>query len=187
LRGQLNLFPEPEGQLIRLPLRLSPFEEALVLHERGSEGAAEAYRKAIRLDDCVADAYCNLGILEFEGGRITEAFDCFTCSLSHDPRHFESHYNLANLYFEAVELRLARLHYEISAQIEPSFPNLYFNLGLVHAVNGDLVRALAVLSKAKEMDPDGDHKKIDDLLATLSRVLAESLTADTPPKSGGMS
>jgi len=33
LRGQLNLFPGPEGRLIRLPIRLSPFEEALLLHE----------------------------------------------------------------------------------------------------------------------------------------------------------
>src|SRR5262249_32721389 len=62
LRGQLNLFPQP-GQLIRLPVRLSPFESALLLHERGDSRAAESYRKAIQDEDYVADAYCNLGIL----------------------------------------------------------------------------------------------------------------------------
>ncbi len=171
LRGQLNLVPEPEGQLIQLPLALSPFEEALLLHERGDEQARTAYEKAINQGDCVADAYCNLGILEFEAGQITRAFDRFTCALRVDPRHFESHYNLANLYFEAGDLRLARLHYEISAEIEPCFPNLYFNLGLVHAVDGNLETAIAVLNKAKETDPTGDHARVDELLATLHRVL----------------
>ncbi len=171
LRGQLNLFPEPEGRLIQLPLKLSPFEEALLLHERVDPRAVEAYQKAIRAGDCVSDAYCNLGILEFEAGRMSAAFDRFTCALKKDPRHFETHFNLANLYFENGDLRLARLHYEIVAEIEPHFPNLYFNLGLVHAVNGDIEAAIGALNKAKEMAPDDDHSKVDAFLATLIRVL----------------
>ncbi|HYK92076.1 MAG TPA: tetratricopeptide repeat protein [Acidobacteriota bacterium] len=171
LHGQLNLFPEREGRLIRLPLRLSPFEEALLLHEHHDARAEEGYKKAIREGDCVADAYCNLGIMAFESGRMSAAFDLFTCSLKHDPRHFETHFNLANLYFENGELRLARLHYEIVAEIEPHFPNLYFNLGLVHAVNGDIQAAITALNKAKEMAPDEDHSKVDAFLATLLRVL----------------
>ena len=38
LRGQMNLFAEPRGQLLRMPVRLSPFEKALLLHERGKSG-----------------------------------------------------------------------------------------------------------------------------------------------------
>jgi tetratricopeptide (TPR) repeat protein len=172
LHGQLNLFPEPEGQLIQLPLKLSAFEEALLLHEDGDARAAEAYLRAIGAGDNVADAYCNLGILEFEAGRMSAAFDRFTCALRNDPRHFETHFNLANLYFENGELRLARLHYELVAEIEPHFPNLYFNLGLVHAVNGDIEAAIAALNKAKEMAPDDDYSKVDAFLATLMRVLS---------------
>ncbi len=175
LNGQLNLFPEPEGHLIRLPLKVSPFEEAVLLHERGEERAVEAYERAIREGDSVADAYCNLGILEFEGQRIPAAFDRFTTALRHDPRHFESHFNLANLYFETGELRLARLHYELVAEIEPNFPNLYYNLGLVHAVNGDIEAALEALKKAREMSPDDDHERLDEFVATLTRVM-------TPPQ-----
>ena len=174
LRGQLNLFSEPEGQLIRLPLKLSPFEAALIMHERGDRAAAEAYQKAIREDDCVPDAYCNLGILEFEAGRRPAAFDCFTLALRHDPRHFESHFNLANLYFECNDLRLARLHYELAAEIEPNFANLYFNLGLVHAVNGDIESAIAALRIAKEKSPEGESGKVDDFLASLLKVNADA-------------
>jgi DNA-binding transcriptional MerR regulator len=125
LRGQLNLFPEPEGQLIRLPRRLSPFEEALLLHEHADKRASEAYRKAIQEGDSVADAYCNLGILEFEAGNLPAAFDRFTRALKADPRHFESHYNLASLYFDGDDLRLARLHYEFAAEIEPNFADIF--------------------------------------------------------------
>jgi hypothetical protein len=38
---------------------------------------------------------------------------------------------LGNLYFEGDNLRLAKMHYELAAEINPIFPNLYFNLGLV--------------------------------------------------------
>jgi tetratricopeptide (TPR) repeat protein len=174
LYGQLNLFSEPEGQLIKLPLSRSPFETALLLHERGDQAAAEAYRKAIREDDCVPDAYCNLGILEFETDCRPAAFDCFTLALRHDPRHFESHFNLANLYFECGDLRLSRLHYELAAEIEPNFPNLYFNLGLVHAVNGDIEEAIAALRKAKKKTPEEQNGKVDELLASLLKVSADA-------------
>jgi len=172
LRGQLNLFPGPEGRLIRLPIRLSPFEEALLLHERNDDRAPEGYQKAIEAGDCVADAWCNLGIWAFEAGRVIEAFDHLTQALRHDPRHFESHFNLATLYFESRNLRLARLHYEIASGIEPNFPNLYFNLGLVHAVNGDLNSAIGALKLYKSLAPEGEAGKADELLAHLIQAAA---------------
>ena len=172
LRGQLNLFGEPRGQLLELPLRLSPFEEALLLHERGDGRAGEAYRRAVQAGDYVADAYCNLGIWEFEAGHTSRAFDCFTRSLKEDSRHFESHFNLAFLYFEAGDLKLARLHYELAAEIEPSFPNLHFNLGLVHAMNGDLGAAIASLKRTKALAPEEEGAKVDELLASIEKAIS---------------
>ena len=80
----------------------------MLLDEREDRRAADSYRRAIAEGDCPADAYCNLGIIESKAGRMAKAFDCFTKSLEHDPRHFESHYNLGNLYFEEDNLRLAQ-------------------------------------------------------------------------------
>ena len=175
LRGQLNLFPEPAGQLIQLPLRLSPFEEALQEHERGDSRAPESYLKAIRAGDYVADAYCNLGVWEFDAGKPARAFDCLTRSLRHDPRHFESHFNLANLYLETEETRLARLHYELAAEIEPSFANVQFNLGLALAMSGDLELAVAALNRYRELAPQGEAGKADELLASLEKALARNV------------
>jgi tetratricopeptide (TPR) repeat protein len=171
LHGQLNLFPDEQGKLIALPARLSPFEEALVMHEQGNPKAADAYRQAIVKDDYVTDSYCNLGILEFEKGDFVQAFDCFTKALRADPRHFESHLNLAHLYFECGDLRLARLHYELATEIEPSFPDLYFNLGLVHAVNGEFEAAVNILKRARELSEPDEGARVEELLARIAKLL----------------
>lgn len=177
LCGQLRLFPEPEGRLIELPRKLSPFEEALFLHEQGDPRAGECYLKAALEEDHAADAYCNLGILEYEAGKTMSAFDSLTKALRHDPRHFEAHFNLAHLYFESGDLRLAKLHYEIAAEIEPEFADLYFNLGLVHAVTGEMQSAVQALHHAKELVSEEDGEKVDDLLHTVESALRSKLPA----------
>lgn len=171
LRGQLNLFQETQGRLIQLPVQRGPFEEALLMHECGDQRAAALYRKAIFEGDSIADAHCNLGILEFDAGNTPEAFNQFTHSLKDDPRHFESHFNLANLYFETGDLRLARLHYEIAAEMEPSCADLLFNLGLVHVMNGDLNAAVTVLRKAKDLASEDEAGKVRELLASIVKIM----------------
>jgi tetratricopeptide (TPR) repeat protein len=169
MNGQLNLFPERGGQLIKLPARLSPFEEALILHERGDKRAVEMYSKAIQSGECVADAYCNLGIMDYEENNIPKAFDHFTSALRFDPRHFEAHFNLAHLYFEAGDFRLARLHYDLSAVIEPNSASVHFNLGLIHAINGDLASAIASLNRAKQNATEEELAQVEELLISLQK------------------
>ncbi len=180
LRGQLNLFPEKGGRLLQLPARLSPFEEALILHEQGEERATEMYMEAIHKGECVSDAYCNLGILDYEQNKIPKAFDHFTNALRYDPRHFESHFNLAHLYFEAGDFRLARLHYEISAVIEPGSASVHFNLGLIHAMDGDLAAAIASLNRAKEYSTEEELAEIDELLVSLQNIKESGARSPEP-------
>ena len=170
-KGQLNLFRQAEPQIHHLPSRFTPFEEALTLDEEGNPGAQEAYLKAILENDSVADAYCNLGILESKSRNSAKAFDYFTKCLQLEPRHLEAHYNLANFYFEVNDYRLSKLHYEIAAEIEPEFPNIYFNLALVYALSDEYKDAINALYKYKELVPEDEGKKADNLLAGLQRTL----------------
>ncbi|MDR1727324.1 MAG: MerR family transcriptional regulator [Acidobacteriota bacterium] len=170
LSGQLPLFPEAgaQGRLLQLPVRRSSFEEALALHDEGDQRAVELYMQAIQDGECVADAYCNLGILAYETRDIPRAFDHFTNALKSDPRHFEAHFNLAHLYFEAEDVRLARLHYDISAVIEPGNASVHFNLGLVNAVERKIPAAVASLNKARECAATEEEMvQIDEILAGL--------------------
>src|SRR5262245_11054810 len=155
IRGQMDLFQGDQAQVAHFTPRLSPFEQALLLQERGDAGAAELYRRAVTEGIYVADAYCNLGILEFENARVSKAFDCFTQSLRNEPRHVEAHFNLANLYFDSGDLRLARLHYEIVIELEPGFSHPYLNLGLVQALQGEFAESRVTLMRFKELDPEG--------------------------------
>jgi Tfp pilus assembly protein PilF len=146
---------------------MSPFEEALILHEQGDPRAAEMYAQAIREEECVADAFCNLGILDYEAGIVAGAFDNFTKALGNDPRHFESHFNLAHLYFEEGSIRPSRLHYEISAVIEPGNASVHFNLGLINAIEENIPAAVAALNKAKEFATEDELPQIEEILLGL--------------------
>src|SRR5690606_3758103 len=165
--GQLNLFTG--GKVIRLS-QLTPFEEALMLDEQGDQqGSRKLYEKAILEDDCQADAWCNLGIIDFLSHEYAKAIDCFTRCLEIDPRHFEAHYNLANLYTDAGDYALAKLHYRVSIELQPDFSNSYFNLGLVLALEKDYPEAIAALTSYKERAANEDHTQVDGLIFALQQ------------------
>ncbi len=161
LQGQMNLFRAETGRVARL---LTPFEEALLLHEQNDPKAADYYLEAINEGDNIAEAFCNLGILNLEEGQFAKALDNFTLSLKANPRHVEAHYNLANLYYDAGDLILARLHYEAAAQIEPGFSLVYFNLALVYHRLGNASAAIAALEKYRQLSPDDDEIEVLDQL-----------------------
>ena len=143
-----------------------------MLDEMDDPRAMDLYLRAIAEGDCVADAYCNLGIIESKHGRTAKAFDCFTRSREHNPRHSEAHYNLGNLYFDVNDLRLAQVHYEVAAEVSPSFPNLYFNLALVLSIKNELAAAISALIKYQELAPGDERRKADELLENLNKALA---------------
>src|SRR5919205_244786 len=182
LQGQLNLFRVETPRLARL---LTPFEEALLLHEQGDPKAAEHYQEAISEGDNVAEAYCNLGIINLERGHISNALDNFTLSLKNDPRHVEAHYNLANLYYDAGDVQLAKLHYEAAAQIEPGFSLVYFNLSLVYHKLGDLSAASTTLEKYLQLEPeDEDLEVLNRLLKAMKSHKSAQINVVPKPNQG---
>jgi tetratricopeptide (TPR) repeat protein len=170
--NQLDLFLPAPVRISNLSSGLSPFELALACDERDDVQAAALYAKAIENQDCVADAYCNLGIIESKKGNAAKAFDCFTTTLSHDPRHAEAHYNLANLYFELNDFRLAQMHYEMAAKVDPAFANVYFNLALVQSINNELAAAVDTLTRYQQLVTVEEASLADDLLRNLRQSLA---------------
>lgn len=167
--GQLNLFVG--GKVVRLH-QLTAFEEGLMLDDQGdSAKAKESYQKAIAEKDSVADAYCNLGILESQEENYSKAIDCLTLCLKENPRHFEAHYNLANLYAEVGNFPLAKIHYQISIEVEPEFPNSYFNLALTQAMNKEIEAAIQSLINYRRLAQPEDRPQADELINTLARTL----------------
>ena len=166
--AQLDLF---SGGKVRSLNQLSVFEEALMLDEQGDSRARAHYLKAIETGDSLADAYCNLGIIESEERNHSKAIDCFTKSLKEDPRHFEAHYNLANLYAEIGNFPLAKIHYQMSINIEPDFPNSYFNLALTLVMNKEVDKAIQALLNYRSLVPHEERALAEQLINNLTHSL----------------
>ena len=162
--GQLSLFSG--GKVVSISSR-TPFEEALYLDDLGDAHAKQVYKKAIAAGDSVADAYCNLGILESQDQNYTRAIDCFTKCLAETPRHFEAHYNLANLYAEIGNFPLAKVHYQFSIEIEPEFPNSRFNLALTQAMLREVEDAIITLNAYRAMVDQKERQQADSLIQSL--------------------
>ncbi len=162
--GQLNLFAG--AKVVSISSR-TPFEEALYLDDLGDAHARHVYEKAIAAGDSVADAYCNLGILESKDQHYTRAIDCFTKCLAEAPRHFEAHYNLANLYAEIGNFPLAKVHYQFSIEIEPEFPNSRFNLALTQAMLREVEDAIITLNAYRTMVDQQERQQADTLIQSL--------------------
>jgi tetratricopeptide (TPR) repeat protein len=163
LQGQMSLF-RPDPTQVQVSRLLTPFEEALALHEQGDLTATDFYQQAITEGDNVAEAFCNLGFIEMDRANMVGALDNFTQSLKHDPRHVEAHYNLANLYYDSGDFLLARLHYETARQIEPNFSLVYYNLALVYHRLGNIAGARESLQTYKDLGPDEEEIALVDQL-----------------------
>jgi tetratricopeptide (TPR) repeat protein len=166
---QLSLFNQ-DTLVIKLPFRYKTFDQALFLDEHKDPFAKEAYRKAIEEGDCIADSYCNLGILHSESDEWEDAFDCFSKALLNDPRHFEAHFNLGNLYFDQNDFRLAKLHFEMTNIIEPEFANSYFNLGLLYATVEDYENSFASFKKYIELVPPEEAEKAREFMENMKKT-----------------
>lgn len=174
--GQLNLFDQ-EGagaKVISIQPNLPAFDEAVLLDEQNQLArATEMYKKSIENKENVADAYCNLGIIYSKNGEHTQAIDAFTQCLKADPRHFESHYNLANLFSDVGNIELAKVHYQMSVTINPEFSNGYYNLGLVLATNREFEEAIEAFVRYKETAPPEEKQNAMDLIQNLNQSIVD--------------
>lgn len=171
--GQLNLFDaaKVQAKVVSMATTHSFFEKALELDEAGQSDEAERhYLLAIEHQQSVEDALCNLGIMKSSQGEHAKAMDYLTKCLQKSPRHFEAHYNLGNVYSELGNLTLAKAHYELSIEIEPSYPNGFYNLGLVLISLREYEEAIRVIHKYLDLAPSDEHQVANELIKTLNSI-----------------
>lgn len=169
--GQLNLFDSQskEAKVFQLPSN-SFFEEALIKDDQHDQEAERLYKLAIENGDAKEDALCNLGILKSEQDEKGQAIDFLTQALQLNPRHFEAHYNLANVYSDLGNLKLAKTHYEVAIEIAPDYPNSYYNLGLVLISQKNYSKAIEIINKYIDLSPITEHGIANELVKTLKSL-----------------
>jgi tetratricopeptide (TPR) repeat protein len=99
---------------------------------------------------------------------VVTRLSCVLASVKYQPNYVEAHYNLANLYYDAGDFPLARLHYEAATQIEPNFSLVYYNLALVYHRLNNVPAATQSLNRYKELEPsDEEIELVDQLLKAM--------------------
>ncbi|NNE69375.1 MAG: tetratricopeptide repeat protein [Rhodothermales bacterium] len=172
---QLSLFAAgAASNVLQLEDGLSPFDAALLRDRTGQADAREAYLTAIRDGDRVADAFCNMGILEAAAGAYDDAVEWFAKALSAAPDHFEAHYNLGCLYLDIEQFLPARVHLAVAAAQDPESAELQFNLAVALAAVGQFAASAGALRQFRKLSPDPDREEsARKLLGELERALRE--------------
>jgi Flp pilus assembly protein TadD len=70
------------------------------------------------------------------------------------------------------DFRLAQIHYEMAAEVDPDFANIYFNLALVQSINGELATAIKSLTRYQQLVSANEARNADELLRNLRQSLA---------------
>lgn len=164
--GQLNMFAgHSSSRMIEIESAADPFHLALQYEEQNQARAIEYYELAIARDIRKVDALVNVATIYADNGRNLEAMDRLAKALVLAPDNAIAHYNIANVYLEVHNTSLAKLHYEMALQIEPTMPEAMFNLALVSLLFSDRDKAIDLLEKYKEIHPD--TADIADLLSAI--------------------
>ncbi len=110
----------------------------------------------VRVD--LAMAYANLGALQFENSRLTEAEKSFRRATEHYPRAFFAHFGLGNALFAMGKFTEAKNAYLKSQEIEPKNPNVRIGLAKCYLSERDKNPrfALSELRKAVGSNPTAE-------------------------------
>lgn len=171
-KGQLNLFQQTTAEeATLLPLNENSFDLALKLDLKDDPTAERFYLKAIEKNENQAHALCNLGVLAAHKQNMTEAIDFFSKALVENPRHAESHFNLANVYFACRDYNLAILHYQLVNKISPDFADAYFNLGLSYLELEKMKEAHEAFRHYQLLAPIQHSDQLQIILKSLSSLI----------------
>ncbi len=139
-------------------------------HRAGDlNGAADAYRDAMRRDPRDADATHLLGLVLFELGRRDEAFSLFEQSLALQPASAQFWSNYGEALRRGGHDDKAAAALEEAIRLDPALSQAYTNLGIVRAAGGDLAAAAALLRRSLELSPGSINAR-----AHLARVLLDA-------------
>jgi tetratricopeptide (TPR) repeat protein len=129
-------------------------EHGVALHQAGEvSGAAESYRRALRIDPRHALAYNNLGVALADRGETQAAREAFQRAAELDPSLVLARLNLARWYARHDDTVAALALLRELAEFHPREADVWHVLGRVLAQTARLEEARSALVKAIEARP----------------------------------
>ena len=131
------------------------YEKALALHEKGNLSAAEkAYKKAIKTDGSLAEAYNNLADVLSNRGRLGEADACYKKLIRLRPGFAAAYFNRGHVLAEMGRQEEAVASYDKAIELDPTFVLAHLNRGNALTELGKLREALRDYDEAVRLKPD---------------------------------
>jgi tetratricopeptide (TPR) repeat protein len=167
--------PAVSGRVIAPAFRpeaLGYLDKAILLHEQDNPTAREMYRLAIEQGDRPAEAWCRLGQLESGSGWKQRALHCYQQAIRIAPRYFDAHYHIGNFYYDAGEIRLARVHYEIACDIDPHHAELTRQRAMLFLMERRFGEAILLLRRYADTADSGTREGVRKLIQRLRGEVA---------------
>jgi protein O-GlcNAc transferase len=127
----------------------------------GAEGRVEyqrraeaEFRQAIALDRRLVDAYTNLAILLLEQERNAEALEAALAVTAGAPGNAKGHRYVGDAFLKLRRFPEARAAYEKALALQPAFPDVQFNMGLLHLETGHAEPAAAAFRAVVAAAPE---------------------------------
>ena len=126
-------------------------------NEAGNVPKAEHYlAEALRLDQGLADAYWQRGVLRQRQGAARDAIADLTRALELRPSRYEAHASLADAYYDLGKEPLALSEWQQAIQAQPDNPTWRFRYGRLLAANHQTEPSREQLNKALELAASED-------------------------------
>lgn len=135
------------------------FLEAAELDARGPgarAAAAEAYRRALRVDPDLVAAVINLGNIHYASDEMAEAQALYERALALEPDAFEAHFNLGNIHHDLGRFRDAERCYRDALAQSPAYADAHFYLAVTLEKVGDSARARVHWRAYQRLAPEGE-------------------------------
>jgi tetratricopeptide (TPR) repeat protein len=102
----------------------------------------------------VAKIYSTIGDVYMRQDNFGEAEKYFKKAIDIDPADHAVAYNVAEIMFVAGKTDEAIKYYEMAVKIKPDWPKAYKQLGYAYLNKGDTKKAIEMLNKFLELDPN---------------------------------
>ena len=150
------------------------------LARKDETGAVTSYQAVQKLAPKNPEAAFRLGEIDLTHGQAKDAADQFTIALENrkdDPKL----YNAAGVAFSMQsKYALAKESYDKGLALEPDYPSLRNNYGLMQFASGDLPGALATFSSLVASPQANDRYRLNRALVELAMGQTEAALADAP-------
>ncbi len=117
-------------------------------------GAAESYKKAVRLDPSIPELWTNLGLMYHESGESSKAIESFQQAIRLKSSLFVPQLFLGIEYLESKHAELAVPHLEDAARLNPNDAQATLSLGRAYAMQGRGDRAAESYLRATALTPN---------------------------------